>query len=78
VTSGIYGLMRHPLYTAVFCGSLGWALLWASWPAAVAAALCLGPVFDAKARIEERALRRRFPEYAEYAARVKRFVPGVY
>ena len=23
VKTGIYALMRHPLYTAVFCGSLG-------------------------------------------------------
>ena len=32
VRTGIYGLMRHPLYTAVFCGALGWALVWRSWP----------------------------------------------
>lgn len=77
VQTGIYGLMRHPLYTAVICASLGWALVWASWPA-LAAALCLGPFFDAKARIEERALRLKFAEYAEYEKRVKRFIPGLY
>jgi len=26
IRTGIYGLIRHPLYTAVFCGSAGWAL----------------------------------------------------
>lgn len=36
VQGGIYGLMRHPLYTAVFCASAGWALVWQSWPALVA------------------------------------------
>jgi len=77
VTRGVYRLMRHPLYTAVFCGSLGWAMLQASWPATVAA-LCLGPFLDAKARVEEKALRQRFPDYAEYQRRVKRFIPGVY
>ena len=77
VQSGIYGLMRHPLYTAVFCGSVGWALVWGSWPALLAA-LALAPLFDAKARLEERWLRRQFSEYAGYEQRVRRFVPWIY
>ncbi len=77
VRSGIYGLMRHPLYTAVFCGSAGWALVWRSWPALLAA-LALAPLLDAKARREERWLRQQFPEYAGYDQRVRRFVPWIY
>ena len=77
VQTGIYGLMRHPLYTAVFCGSVGWALMWRSWPALLVA-LALGPFFDAKARREERWLRQQFPEYAAYERRVRRFVPWLY
>jgi protein-S-isoprenylcysteine O-methyltransferase Ste14 len=77
VQSGIYRLMRHPLYTAVFSGSVGWALVWRSWPALLAA-LALAPLFDAKARREERWLRQRFPEYAGYEQRVRRFVPWIY
>ena len=77
VTTGIYGLIRHPLYTAVFCGSVGWALVWRSWPALLAA-LALAPLFDNKARQEERWLRQQFPEYAKYERRVRRFVPWVY
>jgi protein-S-isoprenylcysteine O-methyltransferase Ste14 len=77
VQTGIYGVIRHPLYTAVFCGSLGWALLWRSGPALLAA-LALGPLFDAKARAEERWLRQQFPEYADYERRVRRFVPWIY
>ncbi|MGO8930795.1 MAG: methyltransferase family protein [Limisphaerales bacterium] len=77
VQTGIYGLIRHPLYTAVFCGSVGWALVWRSWPALLAA-LALGPLFDAKAGAEERWLRQQFPEYAGYERRVRRFVPWIY
>lgn len=77
VQTGIYRLMRHPLYTAVFCGSVGWALLSGSW-LALLAALGLGPLFDAKARREERWLRQQFPEYSSYERRVRRFVPWVY
>ena len=77
IQRGIYGLIRHPLYTAVFCGSVGWALVWRSWPALLAA-LALAPLFDAKARREERWLRQQFPDYAGYERRVRRFIPWLY
>jgi len=77
VQTGIYGLMRHPLCTSVFCGSVGWALVWRSWPALLAA-LVLAPLLDAKARREERWLRKQFPGYAAYERQVRRFVPWVY
>ncbi len=72
-----FGLIRHPLYTAVFCGAVGWALVWRSAPA-LFAALALGPFFAAKARREERTLREKFPEYAQYEQRVRRFIPWFY
>ncbi len=77
VQHGIYGLMRHPLYTAVFCGSLGWALVWRS-KAALLTAFILGPFFAAKARREERWLRETHPDYAAYEQRVRRFIPWLY
>ncbi len=77
VQHGIYGLIRHPLYTAGICGATGWALLWASWPAMVAA-VTLAVFFDAKARQEEHWLQQQFPEYGGYAQRVRRFVPWLY
>jgi protein-S-isoprenylcysteine O-methyltransferase Ste14 len=61
----------------VFCGSVGWALVWRSWPALLAA-LALAPFFDGKARREERWLRQQFPEYVGYENRVRRFVPWIY
>jgi protein-S-isoprenylcysteine O-methyltransferase Ste14 len=77
VQTGIYGVVRHPLYVAVFCLSLSWALLWGSWPA-LFVALTLAPFFDAKARREEHWLREQFSDYARYEQRVKRFIPWVY
>jgi protein-S-isoprenylcysteine O-methyltransferase Ste14 len=77
VQGGIYGLMRHPLYTAVFCGSVGWALVWQSWPVLLAT-LAIALFFDAKARREEHWLRQQFPEYASYEQRVRRFIPWIY
>ncbi len=74
VQTGIYSLVRHPLYTSVMLASLGWALIWQSWPSLVAA-LTLIPFFHAKAGREERWLRERFRGYAEYETRVPRFLP---
>ena len=77
VQAGIYGFIRHPLYTAVISGAVGWALLRASWPALIGS-LALAIFFDAKARKEERHLRIQFPDYADYERRVRRFIPWVY
>jgi protein-S-isoprenylcysteine O-methyltransferase Ste14 len=74
VQGGIYARMRHPLYTSVILASVGWAGLWQSWPAGLAA-LALIPFFSAKARREERWLREKFPDYGDYERRVPRFLP---
>lgn len=77
VQHGIYRQLRHPLYTSVLLASLGWALLWASTASAVMTVV-LGVFFDAKARLEERLMQARFPEYAAYRQRTWRFLPGIY
>jgi protein-S-isoprenylcysteine O-methyltransferase Ste14 len=77
VQSGVYQLVRHPLYTSVVFCALAWSLWWNSVPA-----LCCWAVtvvfMDAKARHEEIRLRQRFGHYPEYAARVKRLIPWIY
>lgn len=77
VEHGIYALVRHPLYSSLMLMSLGWASVWRSWPALVAA-LVLAILLDAKARLEERYLREQFTAYDDYARRVRRFIPKVY
>jgi protein-S-isoprenylcysteine O-methyltransferase Ste14 len=77
VQRGVYGLVRHPLYTSAFCAALSWSFIWQSWPA-LAVSLVLGVFFDAKARQEERWLRQQFPDYASYEQRVWRFIPWIY
>lgn len=77
ITHGIYSLIRHPLYASVMLASLGWVLIWQSWPAGLAAVL-LVVLLEVKVRHEERCLRQKFPEYVDYARRVRRFIPGVY
>ncbi len=75
--TGLYALVRHPIYSGILALALGWALYVQGWLtlAYVAALLIL---LDAKTRREERWLVDKFPEYAAYRRRVRRFVPFVY
>jgi len=74
---GVYGIVRHPLYTSVILWGLSWCLFWRSGVAA-GATLAMTVFFDAKARYEERLLMSRFGGYAAYKSRVRRFIPWVY
>jgi protein-S-isoprenylcysteine O-methyltransferase Ste14 len=77
IQQGIYGVARHPLYASLIFLSFGWGLLWQSGPA-LGAAVFLAVLLDRKARLEERWLRDKFPEYCSYAKRVRRFIPWIY
>lgn len=77
VETGIYGWVRHPLYVGLVLGALGWALFSASLLALVLT-LALAVFLDLKARREEAWLREQYAQYAHYARRVRRFVPGLY
>ena len=77
VETGIYGHIRHPLYAAVVLSAFGWAIATASAASLMAAAV-LAVWLDTKARREEAWLIARFPGYAAYRTRTRRFVPGVY
>ncbi len=77
VQTGVYGVVRHPLYASVILLSVAWSLLWRSGPSLAVTAL-LVILLDAKARREERWLRETFAEYADYAKRVRRLIPWLY
>ena len=77
VQHGIYAKIRHPLYTAVILAGFGWALVWLSWPALMAATALI-PFFHAKSCQEEGFLRQKFPGYREYETRTSRFIPRIY
>ncbi len=76
VSSGPYGLVRHPLYVAEAIATLGMIVPHLGW---AAVSLCLIWLALQRLRIhhEEAVLSRAFPGYADYARRVPRFVPRV-
>lgn len=77
-TSGPFRLVRNPIYVALNLLAIGSALWVPTRFLAVAVALMLLGS-DLRARAEEKLLAGSFgPPYAEYAAKTKRFIPGLY
>jgi protein-S-isoprenylcysteine O-methyltransferase Ste14 len=74
VVSGVYALVRHPIYGGIIVTSFGWGLVAAS-PVTLGLSLVLLAFFSLKARREEAWLQGRYEGYEAYAARTKRFVP---
>jgi len=72
--TGVYAVIRHPMYTGLLLSAFGLAIL-AQKPLAIAAAGALTVFFNLKAREEERRLRRCYPDYADYQRATGRFLP---
>jgi protein-S-isoprenylcysteine O-methyltransferase Ste14 len=78
VTSGIYGVIRHPSYLGMLVTTMGWALAFRSGVGLLLVALLIPPLV-ARIRAEEALLRSEFgDEYDAYRARTSRLVPGVF
>jgi protein-S-isoprenylcysteine O-methyltransferase Ste14 len=77
VTSGPYGLVRHPIYSGVLVAGIGTAVA-LSWGWLVAVALA-GVYFVYSATVEERNLTEQFPDtYAMYKRSTKMLVPLIF
>lgn len=77
VDSGLYGLVRHPIYCGLILAAFGWALCVQGW-LTMAWAVVLLVFFDIKSRREEAWLLARFPAYADYRRRVRKLIPFIY
>ena len=77
VDRGAYALVRHPIYSGIIFGALGYGLLWASTLGLFYAFILL-VFFDIKTRREEKFLRRKFGSYEAYATRVRKLIPFLY
>jgi protein-S-isoprenylcysteine O-methyltransferase Ste14 len=77
VTGGPYSLVRHPLYAgeavAVAGIAMQYLMPWSFLLLGLQYAFQLWRIVN-----EERVLRGAFPDYAAYAARTARLIPGVY
>jgi protein-S-isoprenylcysteine O-methyltransferase Ste14 len=74
--SGVYGLVRHPIYGGVILALAGWSL--ARTPVGLAMTAVAALFFELKSRREEAWLVARYGEYERYRQRVRwKFVPGL-
>lgn len=78
ITSGPYGLVRHPMYSIVMLYGIT-CVLHNQTLSTLLSLIILILVLRVKAGYEERFLQERFEEYSGYMRRVsKRFMPGFF
>jgi protein-S-isoprenylcysteine O-methyltransferase Ste14 len=76
VTTGPYGLVRHPIYLGLALLAIGEALAFGSWPALMIVLSGIVPTFAWRARAEETLLSRTFGErYALYQKQTNMIIP---
>lgn len=79
VTTGIYAMVRHPMYTGFWLMALAQALLLPNWIAGPAGLVGFGILFFGRVRREEDMMIAAFgEEYRAYMARTARVVPWLY
>ena len=78
VTSGIYGVIRHPSYLGLLINSLGWSLGFRSGVGVLLTTLLIPPLL-ARINAEENLLHSEFgDEYDAYRSQTWRLIPGIY
>lgn len=78
VDHGLYGVVRHPMYSASVLLFLSMPLVLNS-PLSFLVMLCYLPLIAKRIRNEEKLLRKKLPGYEEYAERVKyRLIPFIW
>jgi len=79
ITEGVYRRVRHPMYSALLLHALGQALVIPNWVAGPAFLVAFALLVALRLGPEERMLLDCFgPAYADYRARTRRLVPGVW
>ena len=77
VTTGPYRFVRHPIYACALGFFAGFVVWWPGW-LKLGAWVALALIVVAKARLEEAALRARFPEYEAYRRGRRFLIPGLW
>ena len=77
VKTGIYGIVRHPLYSGVIYLALAYASWRMSW-VHLLGSIGLFLFFNAKSRTEEVWLTEKFPDYSNYSTSVRKLIPWIY
>lgn len=74
ITTGVYKLVRHPIYAGVLFLAFGYAIYEQSFYKIIIAFL-LFILFEVKSGYEEQLLIRKYPAYAQYKLNTGKFFP---
>jgi protein-S-isoprenylcysteine O-methyltransferase Ste14 len=78
VKSGVYRLIRHPMYSSFFLLGLAQMLLLPNWLAGISGVVGAGVLYAFRASREERMMLETFgEEYRAYMTNTKRIVPWI-
>jgi protein-S-isoprenylcysteine O-methyltransferase Ste14 len=77
VTSGVYRIVRHPLYVAEEIAVIGLVIQFLSYQTLLLVAVHAGFQLR-RMRNEEAILVSTFPEYGDYKEKTARLIPGIY
>jgi len=76
VTTGIYRLIRHPMYSSFFLFAVAQLMLLPNWFAGATGLVGVGMLYAFRIRQEERMMIERFgAEYRDYMAHTARLIP---
>jgi protein-S-isoprenylcysteine O-methyltransferase Ste14 len=78
VSTGPYQYLRHPLYLGLFLITLGFPIYVGNWLALVVGLPLLFIGFSWRMKVEELALTKIHPSYAQWLKQRYRFVPFIY
>ncbi|HEY9662170.1 MAG TPA: isoprenylcysteine carboxylmethyltransferase family protein [Allocoleopsis sp.] len=77
VQSGVYSVVRHPLYSGLLLAAKAWAI-WQLSLTHLLGVLVGFLFFNLKAEREETWLTERYPDYVSYQQHVKKLIPWIY
>lgn len=75
VETGLYGIVRHPLYSSLMVMMYGGSLAYLNWASALLTTFVFIPFMYYRAKQEEIFLMQEFERYANYSKRVGMFFP---
>ncbi len=79
IKSGIYKYVRHPSYSGSILSFLGLGIYFSNWVSLPIIFIPITFSFIYRIKVEETALRRKFgEEYADYARKTSRLIPGLF
>lgn len=78
ITSGVYQIVRHPIYTAMLGMMISTGIIFSRWYILIAAVIVFFIGTKIRTNSEEKLLREAFPdEYKTFAEKVPAFIPFV-